>query len=94
MAFLSSGMARHPPEKFSATGTSRYFALVVAGERVVVDAWSRLICAGWLPQDGVRLERGSRVYFSSVDKGSAHSVLAGLLLTLSPGFFLREVFVG
>jgi len=87
-------MARYPPEKFSATGTSRYFALVVAGERVVVDAWSRLICAGWLPQDGVRLERGSRVYFSSVDMGSAHSAFAGLLLTLSPGLVLREVFVG
>ena len=79
---------------FCGTGTSRYFALVVAGERVVVDAWSRLICAGWLPQDGVRLERGSRVYFPSVDTGSAHSAFAGPLLTLSPGLVLREVFVG
>jgi len=23
------------------------------GQRVVVDAWSRLICAGWVPQDRV-----------------------------------------
>ena len=31
------------------------------GERVVGDAAVRLICAGWLPQDGVRLERCPRV---------------------------------
>jgi hypothetical protein len=28
-------------------GVSRF------GQRVVVDAWSRLICAGWVPQDRV-----------------------------------------
>ena len=75
----------------------------VPGQRVVVDAWSRLICAGWLPQDRVFGGNGAAGLSSGVAESSirislwdltAHSLGAGRSARCRSGSLTPTVSIG
>ena len=55
------------------------------GQRVVVDAWSRLICAGWLPQDRVFGGNGTAGLSSGVTMSLRYENRGGTGLLIASG---------
>jgi hypothetical protein len=55
------------------------------GQRVVVDAWSRLICAGWVPQDRVFGGNGTAGLSSGVTVPPRHEYRCGTWLLIASG---------
>ena len=55
------------------------------GQRVVVDAWSRLICAGWVPQDRVFGGNGTAGLVSGVAMSHRCENVGGTWLLIARG---------